>query len=201
MDAAGRRHGGGVAVSYIVTIPNAVTIGRLACVPAALYFMAEDRMAEAFWLFVVAAVSDAVDGFLARVLKARSVLGAWLDPAADKALLVGSYVMLAWRGDIPVWLAALVVTRDLLIVAVALRLYLVGHARHVRPLLLSKANTLMQIMLAVTVLMREAFAFADPGLVAMLIWVVAATTVGSGLAYLARLRASVGAARSGGIDA
>lgn len=171
-----------------LTIPNVVTLGRLACVPAALYFMAEDRMLAAFWLFVAAALSDAVDGFLARVLHARSVLGTWLDPAADKALLVGTYVMLAWRGDIAAWLAVLVVTRDVLIVITAVRLYLVGHVEPVSPLLLSKLNTLMQIMLAVTVLVHQAFGFAHRGLALVLTWVVAATTVASGLAYLARLR-------------
>ena len=102
-----------------MTIPNIITIGRLILVPVVIVMIMQQRWAAAFGLFVAAGVSDAVDGFIARHFDMRSEFGAYIDPLADKSLLVSIYVTLAVVGAIPSWLAIVVVSRDVMIVAAA----------------------------------------------------------------------------------
>lgn len=168
-----------------VTLPNAITLLRLCAVPATVWLILQQRLDLAFWLFVAAGLSDAADGWLARVRRSRSALGALLDPAADKALLVSVYVTLAAVGRLPDWLAILVVFRDLLIVGGLLVLTLLGQTPAIRPLLVSKLNTALQIALAAASLLAAGFAIAMPHLLSALVWLVAATTVASGAAYVA----------------
>jgi cardiolipin synthase len=137
-----------------VTIPNLITIGRLVFVPLIVWLIIAGQPATAFWAFVIAGVSDAVDGFIARQFNLRSDLGAYLDPLADKALLVSIYVALALLNEIPVWVTILVVSRDLFIVGAVLLSWMLGQPMPMRPALVSKANTLAQITLA-------AFALGD----------------------------------------
>ncbi|MGH6925977.1 MAG: CDP-alcohol phosphatidyltransferase family protein, partial [Propylenella sp.] len=99
-----------------MTIPNFITIARLIGVPLIVWLMIADRFVEATALFVVAGISDAVDGFIAKRFGAASQLGAYLDPIADKALLVSIYVTLGLADHLPVWLVIAVVSRDILIV-------------------------------------------------------------------------------------
>jgi cardiolipin synthase len=109
-----------------------------------------------------------------------------LDPIADKALLVSVYVTLAAIGVLPDWLAILVVFRDLLIVGGVLVLWAVGLPPRIRPLFISKANTAAQILLAALVLLLAGFGFSAPLLLEVMIWLVAATTLASGAAYVAQ---------------
>lgn len=164
-------------------IPNILTVLRFASVPLAVWMIIEGMMGWAFWLFLAAAITDAIDGALARLFKAQSWLGTWLDPAADKALLVGVFVTLGWLGHIPLWLAVLVVLRDVLIVLYALA-YMLAGAFKGTPLLISKVNTLAQIVLAAAVLGRLGYGWGGPLLVEAMIEVVAVTTIASGAAYL-----------------
>src|SRR6185369_9620512 len=102
--------------SNLSTIPNLITLGRILLVPFVVWAIASGAMWIAFVLFLVAGVSDGVDGFLAKRFNMTTVLGAYLDPLADKALIVSIYLTLGINGFIPRWLVILVVSRDILIV-------------------------------------------------------------------------------------
>ena len=99
-----------------MTLPNLITIGRLLVVPLIVWLAIREQFLAAFAVFVLAGISDAIDGFLARQLDLHSDLGAYLDPIADKALLVSVYVALSALGEIPLWVTIAVVSRDILIV-------------------------------------------------------------------------------------
>lgn len=171
------------ATSVVFTLPNIVTFGRLCAVPLAFWLVLEHRLAEAFFLFVAAGISDAVDGWLARRYGGNAI-GAVLDPVADKTLLVTMYVTLAAIGVIPAWLAILVVFRDLVIVGGVIVLGILGHPIVIRPLYISKLNTVCQIVLVALALLLTGFDLSVPGLIQGFAWLVAATTLGSGAAYV-----------------
>jgi len=180
----------------LFTVPNLITLARICAVPAAVWLMLQHRLDIAFLVFVGAGISDAVDGWLARVWHQRSALGALLDPIADKALLVSVYVTLAAIGVLPDWLAILVVFRDLLIVGGVITLWMLGMPARIRPLMVSKANTFAQIALAALALLLAGFQLSAPLLLEGMIVAVALTTLGSGVAYVvqaARLTAGGGA--------
>lgn len=168
----------------LFTLPNLITFARLCAVPAAVWLMLNHRLDQAFLVFVGAGLSDAVDGWLARVRNARSTLGALLDPVADKALLVSVYVTLAAINVLPDWLAILVVFRDLLIVGGVILLWVMGVPARIRPLMISKANTAAQIALAALALLLKGFDLSAPMLLDATIWLVAITTFASGVAYV-----------------
>ena len=178
-----KRHGGGT-LSIRSLLPNAVTLLRLSLAPAAVWFILYDHLGAAFWIFTAAGLSDALDGALARLMQAQSALGSYLDALADKVLLVGVYVALGWSGLVWGWLVGLVVCRDLLLVGVAAGRYFWGAERQVTPLLVSKVNTLAQILLAGVVLGTRGQGLFPGWLTAPLSGVVAATTAASGAAYL-----------------
>jgi len=167
----------------LVTLPNIVTFGRLCAVPLAFWLVLEHRMGQAFILFVVAGLSDAVDGWLARRYGGNAI-GALLDPVADKALLVTMYVTLAAVAAVPPWLAILVVFRDLLIVGGVIVLGVLGQPVVIRPLYISKLNTVLQILLVAATLLTTGFDLTIPWLSETLIWAVAITTLASGGAYV-----------------
>jgi cardiolipin synthase len=183
---SGRRDPAAPAMSdALVTLPNLITMARLCAVPATVWLMLNGRLDLAFWMFVAAGVSDAVDGWLARVRNARSALGAILDPMADKLLLVCVYVTLAAIGVLPDWLAILVVFRDMVIVGGVLALWMLGQPPKIRPMMLSKVNTALQIALAATALLLAGFGLRADALLSAAVWAVAGTTLASGAAYVA----------------
>ena len=169
-----------------MTIPNLITVGRLIMVPFVVMMIAQGHWTAAFALFVVAGISDAADGFIARRYGLRTELGAYLDPLADKALLVSIYVAMSVVGVMPGWLAILVVSRDLMIVSAILVSRLMDRPVAIQPLFVSKANTAAQIAFAALVLGMMAMRDAPGPLVAWGMWTVAALTVVSAAAYLAR---------------
>jgi cardiolipin synthase len=140
-----------------VSIPNLITLARILLVPILVWAITSDEMRLAFLLFLAAGVSDAVDGFLAKRFGMASELGAYLDPLADKALIVSIYVSLGFVGAIPPGLVILVVSRDLMIVAAILLSWLIGRPVEIKPLPISKLNTLVQIVFATLVLGTLAF--------------------------------------------
>ena len=164
-------------------VPNALTILRLLSVPLTVWLMAMGEMKAAFWLFVAAGVTDAVDGAVARMFDAKSRLGMWLDPLADKVLLVSIYLTMGIAGHIPLWLVVLVVLRDVLIVLYAV-VYVLAGAYSGTPLFISKINTAAQIVLAALVLAHLGPGWGGPVLVEIFIIVVGVTTIASGAAYL-----------------
>lgn len=167
----------------VVTLANIVTFGRLCAVPLAFWLVLEHRIGDAFVLFVVAGLSDALDGWLAR-RRGSSALGALMDPVADKALLVTMYVTLAAVEVLPAWLAILVVFRDVLIVGGVVALSVLGQGVAIRPLYVSKLNTVLQILLVAICLLQSGFGVGIPGLTDLLVWCVAGTTLASGAAYV-----------------
>ncbi len=168
----------------MISLPNFISFARLLSVPLVVVFILDHRMTAAFWLFVAAGISDGVDGWLAKHFDWKTELGAYLDPLADKALLVSVYATLGWVGYIPFWLVILVAFRDLTIVGGALLEQTITGAFKVRPMMVSKINTALQIGLAGFVLGEHGLGFGELGVTQLFVWVVAATTVLSGLTYL-----------------
>ncbi|KQZ15820.1 CDP-alcohol phosphatidyltransferase [Mesorhizobium sp. Root554] len=168
----------------MVTIPNLITILRFVLVPAVVLAMLQSRWDWAFAGFVVAGVSDGVDGFIARQFNQRSQLGAYLDPVADKLLLVSVFVVLGIIGQLPLWLVVAMVSRDGLIICAVLLSSVMGHPVEMKPLMVSKVNTTFQIILAAEVLAELAFAADFGPLREALIILCGLLTVASAAAYL-----------------
>jgi cardiolipin synthase len=168
----------------LISLPNFLSFARLLSVPVVVWLLIDGQRTAAFWLFVVAGLTDGIDGFLAKRFNWKTELGAYLDPLADKALLVAVYITLGWTGDLPHWLVILVVFRDLTIVGGALLEHTITQAFKSRPMMISKINTALQIALAALVLARLGLGFHDFGATQVMVIVVAATTVLSGLTYL-----------------
>jgi cardiolipin synthase len=168
-----------------LTIPNLITLGRILLVPVVVWAIASGEMRIAFLLFLAAGLSDAVDGFLAKRFGMATELGAYLDPLADKAMLVSIYVVLAVIGAIPLWLVILVVSRDIMIVGAVILSWLVDKPVALKPLLVSKLNTVAQIALALLVIAARAFEFDASILAYALMALVAVLTLLSVAFYLA----------------
>jgi cardiolipin synthase (CMP-forming) len=168
-----------------MTIPNLITIARLLLVPLVIASIGSGNWQIAFVLFAVAGISDGVDGFIARRFNMRSELGAYLDPLADKALLVSIYVALSVFNVLPGWIAILVVSRDLMIVSAIMLSWLMDRRLEIRPLTVSKMNTAAQITFAGLVLGSQAFGIGLGRIGEVAITVVAVLTLLSAGAYLA----------------
>ena len=177
----GVRAQAGIALS----IPNLITLGRILLVPIVVWAIASGAMWIAFVLFLAAGVSDAVDGYLAKRFNMTTMLGAYLDPLADKALIVSIYLTLGVNNLIPGWLVILVVSRDIMIVGAVMLSWLVGSPLKVKPLLISKLNTVAQIVFACVVLGTLGFGYKMPMLTLVLMGLVAALTLLSVAAYVA----------------
>lgn len=167
-----------------MTIPNYITLFRFVLVPAVIFAILTAHPGWALAGFVTAGISDAVDGFIARSFNQYSALGRYLDPVADKTLLVSVFVVFGIEQVLPLWLVLLVVSRDALIVGGVLLSAIIGNPVTVQPLMVSKANTLAQIVLASLVLAENAFGDLVPGLRMLLVVVVALLTAASATAYL-----------------
>jgi len=153
-------------------------------VPVVVWAILSDAMWIAFVLFLAAGVSDAVDGFLAKRFGMTSVLGAYLDPLADKALIVSIYVTLGINALIPGWLVILVVSRDIMIVGAVMLSWLIGSPVMMKPLLVSKLNTVAQLAFATVVLGSLGFNIETRTLTMVLMGLVAALTLLSVAAYV-----------------
>ncbi|HEV8680737.1 MAG TPA: CDP-alcohol phosphatidyltransferase family protein [Stellaceae bacterium] len=168
-----------------LNLPNLITLARLLCVPLTVWLIFAERYDVAFWVFVGAGLSDALDGYIAKRFDRRTHFGAMLDPAADKALLAGVYVSLGLAGVLPGWLVILVLSRDVLIVLGFFLVRASTGARQFDPLYISKLNTLVQLTLVGFVL-AQGLGIASEPVKWLLIAAAATTTVLSGLFYLAR---------------
>ena len=167
-----------------MNLPNFITIGRILLVPITVWLIISGDFALAFVAFVVAGISDGVDGFIARRFDQRSELGAYLDPIADKALLVSIYVSLGLLKFLPAWLVILVVTRDVLIVGAVILAWVVNKPMLVAPSMASKVNTAGQIILAVVVLGSLGLEIALEPLLYVGFALVGILTFGSGALYM-----------------
>ncbi|MFC1673481.1 CDP-alcohol phosphatidyltransferase family protein [Pseudomonadota bacterium] len=167
-----------------MNIPNLISISRILAVPLAVWLITDGHMLWAFWVFIAAGVSDALDGFIAKQFNMETELGKYLDPIADKALLVSVYVSLGISGHLPSWVVILVVFRDFTIVGGALLLETVTHSLTMHPIMVSKVNTVLQIVLAAVVLADAGYNIQLNGWLDILIGLTIITTVLSGFAYL-----------------
>lgn len=167
-----------------MNLANAISIARLLSVPLIVWLMLKHEWSAAFAVFALAGVSDAIDGLLARRFGMMTKLGSYLDPLADKALLVAIYIVMGIMGQLPEWLVILVVSRDILIIGGAVLSVVIGIPVTVQPLLVSKLNTGAQIGLAASVLAHLAFDWFSDSLLVVLVWAVAATTIVSGAGYI-----------------
>lgn len=166
-------------------LPNIISIARILMVyPVVDAILALDCRRAVIW-FALAGLSDGVDGFLARVFGWQSRLGSYLDPLADKLLLTASFIGLAWVDVLPVWLAVLVVVRDVVIFGGAVAYYFLLEPFEGQPSLLSKLNTLCQLLLVFVVLLPTDWASIPSGTIPALVWLVTLSTVASGLLYVA----------------
>ena len=142
-----------------VNLPNLITLGRILLVPVIIWAITSGQMGVAFVLFFIAGVSDAVDGFLAKRFNMQSEIGALLDPLADKCLLVSIYIALGMTAEIPRWLVILVVSRDIIIIGAVIVSWLVDRPVPMKPLMVSKLNTVAQVVYAGLVLAALGFGF------------------------------------------
>lgn len=170
----------------MLNLPNILSFARLMAVPLAVWLMIDGAFEFAFWLFVAAGLTDALDGFLAKRFGWETELGSYLDPLADKALLVSVFVVLGWTGHIPLWLTIMVVFRDVFIVGGAVVVMAITGAFKAEPMFVSKLNTTLQIALAATVLAKLGLDLAIDAVTTALILATAVTTFASGMAYLVR---------------
>ena len=170
--------------SALLTLPNVITFARLCMVPLAVWLVLEHGLIEAFFLFVAAGLSDAVDGWLARRNGGGNSVGALLDPVADKALLVSMYITLAAVNELPDWLTILVVFRDVVIVGGVIVLSVLGMPVAIRPLYISKLNTMLQIVLVAVTLLLAGYGLSALLIKQVLLWAVGVTTLWSGAAYV-----------------
>lgn len=167
-----------------MSIPNIITIVRILLVPVVFWLLVSRHLEVAFFVFLVAGISDAADGFLAKRFGWRTDLGAYMDPVADKLLLVTVFLALGSLGEVPSWLVIAVVSRDLLIIMAFLLAWGLDNPMPVRPFRISKVNTAAQIALAGLVIADGAFALGWAQARLVMIWVAALLTVGSLFAYL-----------------
>jgi cardiolipin synthase len=166
-------------------LPNLITGLRILLVAPLVWALLNGQYAAALVLFVLAGASDGIDGYLARHYGWHSRLGALLDPLADKLLLVSTYLALGWLGFLPLWLVALVLGRDLVIVVGAVAYHLRFGRLDLAPSLLSKFNTILQIALALTAMLSVGLGWLPGWSAELLIAAVFASTALSGLHYVA----------------
>ena len=165
-------------------LPNIITVGRIFSVPVMVWLIVTDNLSYAFGLFVAAGFSDALDGFLARRFHWQTELGAYLDPVADKTMLTSVYASLTFHGYMPIWLGILVVSRDLLIVGAVVLAWLLNRRMEIRPLLIGKVNTGLQILLAAAILADNGFALDLGTWIRPAIWLTGGLTAVSAFLYL-----------------
>jgi len=170
-------------MSNFRSLPNLISLGRLMMVPVIIVMIAAERWQEACVVFMVAGLSDAVDGWIAKSFNLRSEIGAYLDPLADKALIISVYVALAIVKTLPATIAILVVARDVMIIGGFAISLILHKPLIVKPLMISKLNTVAQISFAALILLVKAFGFHADTAITILLYAVAVLTVTSMAVY------------------
>ncbi len=165
-------------------IPNLLTLMRILLTAPVVVLLLHEEYRWSLLLFLVAGISDAVDGFLAKQFHWESWLGSVMDPLADKLLLVSSTLCLAWVGLLPIWLVAAVFLRDFLIIGGALYWHRHYQSFEAEPTVVSKINTFTQIVLVLVVVAQQGFALFPDSLAKGLVWFTLATTLTSGADYV-----------------
>ena len=144
-----------------MTIPNLITTVRIILVPVFVIYLLDDQFFSAFLIFVICAASDGLDGMFARLFKQKSKLGAYLDPLADKILIVAAFVVLAIREVLPAWLTVIVIARDVLIQLGIFIVFLNNVEIKIKPSMISKVNTCFQFLTVTVVLLKPTLALSE----------------------------------------
>ena len=166
-----------------MTIPNLITAIRIILAPVFIIFLINDDLSSALFLFLLCMASDCADGMIARLLNQKSKLGTYLDPLADKLLLVAAFVVLAARGNLPSWLTVMVISRDIMILLGVVVLFLNGFDLSIKPSIISKINTCFQFTTVVAVLSGGNLPL-PAAFYLYLYYLTALFTVASGLDYM-----------------
>jgi cardiolipin synthase len=168
-----------------MNIPNLLTLLRILLVPLIVIFLIDGEFLKALITFFVSGITDALDGFLARVLNQKTILGAYLDPIADKALLVSCFLTLSIEGVIPGWLTVVVISRDVIILTGTFILFMMSVSFEIKPILISKITTALQIITVLLVLVLKSLPGSfDFTWILFLYWITALFTIASGLKYI-----------------
>lgn len=168
-----------------MNLPNLITLLRIILTPLFVIMVIQRRFIWAVVVFGAAAVSDGLDGFLARALGQKTTLGSYLDPIADKLLLSSAYLSLAILGMLPSWLTVIVLSRDVIILGGAVMLHLIHGPIPIRPLIISKLTTVLQLSTLLAVLLAGPLpALGLARYLAPLFMATAILTVVSGLRYI-----------------
>jgi cardiolipin synthase len=166
-----------------MTVPNLLTLIRILLTPILICFLAERKVNQALVVFLIAGLTDGLDGFCARLFRQQSRLGAILDPLADKFLLVSSFLILGRIGLIPGWLVVIAVARDVVIVTGTMFLFLLHYRVEIRPTRLGKLTTLLQLM-SVLFALSSSLITAPSGVYSSLFAATALFSVATGIQYV-----------------
>lgn len=169
----------------ILNLPNALTITRIILIPLFVTSIIYGEVRYALYVFAIAALTDTFDGLIARLKKQKTAFGTFLDPLADKFLLVTSFILFSVYGLIPKWLTITIISRDVIVITGWVILYLVTHAAKVEPTTMGKAAIAAQMALVWYVLLKKNFDVL-PAIDTYLVWLTAAFTIVSGLHYIYR---------------
>lgn len=180
-----------------MNIPNSLTIFRIILVPVVVILLMQGGFFMALMVFAIAGITDGLDGFLARALSQKTELGAYLDPLADKALLISSFMTLSVLGIIPGWLTVIVISRDCIILLGVSVLFFMSVPFEVKPAFVSKLTTVSQIATVIAALVMlslpslaqsvgEGLPAAEITGMKVLFWMTACFTVASGFTYIIR---------------
>jgi len=169
----------------VLNLPNSLTIARIVIIPLFIIAVIYKRYDYALYMFIVAALTDTLDGFIARLTNQKTALGTFLDPLADKFLLITSFIIFSMNGWLPKWLVITVISRDIIVITGWVLVYLITHTLNVKPTVTGKAAIAMQLMLLCYVLLDKNIGFL-PGIRNVLIWLTAVLTIISGMHYIYR---------------
>jgi cardiolipin synthase len=170
-----------------MNLPNLLTILRILLIPFFIIALSYQYQGLALVVFACAGLTDALDGFIARTFQQKTLIGAYLDPIADKLLLGTSFVtltVLSFPNKIPFWLTIVIISRDVIILLGIAILFMLGKKLVIAPSLLGKSTTFFQILIIAVVLLFNYLARPIPQLITLLAWITLAVTVVSGLDYL-----------------
>lgn len=170
-----------------MNIPNFLTLLRIILVPAIVIFLIQDEYLKALIVFVIAGLTDALDGALARLLNKQTELGAFLDPLADKVLLSTCFIALSIFGLIPSWLTVIVISRDVIILMGVMSLSMMSIDYEIKPVFVSKVTTALQIITVFLALLLKQFSFHIINyydVVTIISWLTAIFTIISGIIYI-----------------
>ncbi|MDX8391879.1 MAG: CDP-alcohol phosphatidyltransferase family protein [Mariprofundaceae bacterium] len=170
-------------MNKVINIPNLLTLSRILLTPFIVYFILEEQPLQALILMAVAGVTDMLDGAIAKYFDMRTTVGSYLDPMADKLLLVSTIICLFYVEEVPLFVFLAVVFRDAIIVAGAAVYEVVTRRLEMQPTLLSKATTTVQIVYVLLALLHMAYGFPDV-LMQFAVWLTFIITVGSGIQYM-----------------